>query len=77
MHVLQVVKMSNLVLVPVLLVLSFFSGAVIAAQWFPQKNGDPPRKPFKQGVAVGLVVGCGVIAVGLVALAVASGSVVG
>jgi len=69
--------MSNAVLVPILLVLSLLGGAVIGAQWFPQKNGAPPRKPFKQGVAVGIVAGCIVTAAALVFFSVLGGNVLG
>ena len=62
--------MINVVGVPLLLVVSLFMGAVIGAQWFPQKNGDPPKKPFKQSTAITLVSVCGVIFVTVVVLAI-------
>jgi|GEM_PF-2158176 len=65
--------MANLVGVPLLLVVSLFMGAVIGAQWFPRKNGDPPMKPFKQKTAVVLVSVCGVIFVSVLLWALFAG----
>ena len=65
--------MSSLFAMPILLVVSLFAGAVIGSQWFPQKNGDPPRKFFKQGTAVALVVLCGVAFVVVVVLVMFTG----
>ena len=65
--------MSSLIGVPLLFIVSLFMGAVIGAQWFPQKNGDPPKKPFRQGTAVALVSVCGVIFTVVVVLALFGG----
>ncbi|MDR2166215.1 MAG: hypothetical protein LBE35_00010 [Clostridiales bacterium] len=62
--------MSNLLAVPILLVLSVAMGALIGLQWFPQKDGGPPRKPLPERVAVALAVLFGAIFVTIVVLAV-------
>jgi hypothetical protein len=72
-----VVRVSNLLAVPILLVVSLAMGVLIGLQWLPQKGGEPPRRPLPQWAAVSLAVFFGVVFVVTVVLAIAGGSVIG